>query len=380
MMTEAIQQDLFQVKPGGKILTDSEIEEWIAEEILSIVQAQCQPGPGELLDALERKFGWPVRMYVYPVISKLRSTTSLQGFQREYFRKTLPDSEIAAALMGDAKPMQQHQNSVDNLLKKSLAYRKSAAFREMIEFMAKFRDYAPYNNLLVKVQNPSCGFYATEKDWRERFKRVIKEDARPMLILAPMHPVMPVYDLDSTEGVPGGPPLPKKLEDFTKTIGVWDERVFDYTLDNAQRDKFLVQFKNLSSTHGGFATTRLRNGDYKMRIAIHAGLDAKSRYSVLCHELAHIYLGHLGSDRDNWWPCRINLSHRAVEIEAEAVASIVSTRIGLQPSSEKYLASYVTDDGIPESVSVELISRVAGKLEEMGKRKLTPRKSKETLT
>jgi hypothetical protein len=28
-------------------------------------------------------------------------------------------------------------------------------------------------------------------------------------------------------------------------------------------------------------------------------------YGTLCHELAHIYLGHSGTDRDHWWPSRI---------------------------------------------------------------------------
>ena len=35
---------------------------------------------------------------------------------------------------------------------------------------------------------------------REHFGRKLKEDARPMLILAPMHPVLTVYELDQTEG------------------------------------------------------------------------------------------------------------------------------------------------------------------------------------
>jgi hypothetical protein len=26
---------------------------------------------------------------------------------------------------------------------------------------------------------------------------------------------------------------------------------------------------------------------------------------VLCHELAHIYLGHLGANADGWWPARV---------------------------------------------------------------------------
>ena len=48
--------------------------------------------------------------------------------------------------------------------------------------------------------NVSDGFFATAADWRRRFDRELKDDARPMLILAPMHPVMVVYALDATEG------------------------------------------------------------------------------------------------------------------------------------------------------------------------------------
>ena len=78
--------------------------------------------------------------------------------------------------------------------------------------MGRFRDYAPYNNMLVRIQNPACGFYATANDWQKRFGRTLIEDARPMLILAPMHPVMLVYDLDQTEGSQ----LPAELENFSR--------------------------------------------------------------------------------------------------------------------------------------------------------------------
>ena len=248
----------------------------------------------------------------------------------------------------------------------SALYRKSAAFRDAIEFTAKFRDYAPFNNMLVRVQNPSCGFYATARDWRNRFKREIKEDARPLLILAPMHPVMLVYDLDATEGEP----LPEKFESFAKAEGEFEDGIMARTLENAERMAILVQRKPLSTTHGGFATTRLRDGRFKIRVAIHDKLDAASAYSVLCHELAHILLGHLGSDADGWWPSRINLSHATVEIEAEAVSFIVCQRIGLKSSSAAYLASFLADGAVPASVSMELISKVAGRIEEMGKRLL----------
>ena len=57
-----------------------------------------------------------------------------------------------------------------------------------------------------------------------------------------------------------------------------------------------------------------------MRVVVHDALDEPSRFGVLCHELAHILLGHLGGDAHGWWPPRLNLDHDTVEIEAEAVA------------------------------------------------------------
>jgi hypothetical protein len=97
-----------------------------------------------------------------------------------------------------------------------------------------------------------------------------------------------------------------------------------------------------------------------MRIAVHNALDDPSAYSVLCHELAHILLGHLGSDEDGWWPSRINLSHATVEIEAEAVSYIVCQRIGLSSSSAAYLSTFLSADGaVPATVSLELIGKVA---------------------
>ena len=87
--------------------------------------------------------------------------------------------------------------------------------------MGRFRDYAPYNNMLVRIQNPACVFYATASDWQKRFGRTLTEDARPMLILAPMHPVMLVYDLDQT----AGSELPTELQNFSHFQGEWKPRL-----------------------------------------------------------------------------------------------------------------------------------------------------------
>ena len=72
-------------------------------------------------------------------------------------------------------PRKEIASSVDSLLRHSKVYQFSEQFREMVCFMARFRDYAPYNNMLVRLQNPTRSFYATERDWQDRFGRTLKK-------------------------------------------------------------------------------------------------------------------------------------------------------------------------------------------------------------
>jgi len=206
---------------------------------------------------------------------------------RGYLESLTESGDLDAALRGADAPKKEIASSIDSLLRHSKVYQHSEQFRQMVSFMARFRDYAPYNNMLVRMQNPTCSFYATERDWCDRFGRNLKEDARPMLILAPMHPVMLVYALDETEGKD----LPKELENFASYQGEWKPDWLERTVQNAAvRDRIRVDFKILSSTNAGFATLAHSTGEWKMRIAIHSKLDEPSQYGTLCHELAHIYL------------------------------------------------------------------------------------------
>ena len=63
-----------------------------------------------------------------------------------------------------------------------------------------------------------------------------------------------------------------------------------------------------------------------------------------------------------------------VEIEA-AVACIVSLRLGLRPVSEACLCAFLPNGEVPRTVSMELISKVAGKLLSLTERNLPARKT-----
>jgi hypothetical protein len=368
------QPELFLQEKDEKYFLESdegrELYENVEKYISKLFSTEQQPTASEILSGIENEIGWQARWVFWSVVKKMRHNKAYESYSRNYLETTLNDHEIRKALAGDRKMSRIHRSAIDDLLRRSASYRNSEAFWEMISFTARFRSYSPYNNMLVKIQNPSCSYFATAKHWWLEFRREVKEDARPLLILAPMHPLMPVFDLDQTEG----PPLPRELRGFASTTGEFNSKWKENLLANAKRDRILVKPIELSSTTAGFAIKRLQNDSYKMRIAYHKKLDAPSAFGVLCHELAHVYLGHLGSDKDGWWPCRINLSHPTVEIEAEATAYIVTTQLGLKATSEVYLSSFIKQNQVPPSVSVELITKTAGKIMDMVVKKLPPRK------
>ena len=103
-------------------------------------------------------------------------------------------------------------------------------------------------------------------------------------------------------------------------------------------------------------------------------LEPESRYATLVHELAHLYLGHLGTPNKKWWPDRQGLSTSAVEFEAETVSSLVCSRIGISTSSEAYLSGYIGKHEKIPKISLECLMKAAGIIENMGRKRLKPRK------
>lgn len=344
------------------IFDPNKIDE-IKAYLFHVVRQYRQPSGSELLSELENTFGWKIRWSIFDIINDLINDNMLTRSEKEFFMELIDidsDHSLVYALCGQATDNNNFKSTLDILLEEGQKYRNSADFKEMVEFMAKFRRYSPYNNMLVKIQNPHCSFYASKYDWYNRFERNLKEDAKPMLILAPMHPVMLVYDLDETEGKE----LPQKIKDFAQFEGEWNSKWLTNMIDNAKKYMIRIDFKKHSTTSAGFATLVRGENKEKMRISIHNELDEPSKFGVLCHELAHIFLGHLGSDQDRWWPSRQNLTHDSVEIEAEAVAYTITQRLGLKGSSDAYLSAYIKNEQIPNGVSIDYIAKIAGKIEE----------------
>ena len=353
--------------PLPQVPLDAQVRDWLRH----LLAHGGRPSARELLVGVEQALGLHARWHLAGAIDALTQAAEpreVTRADRDYLVAMRQDGSLDAALRGAGKPDEQIASTVDALLRRSGALRDTEKFRDMVAFMAKFRRYSPYNNMLVRTQNPACSFYATQRDWEQRFKRALKDDARPLVILAPMHPVMLVYELDQTVG----DKLPDLLAEIAGMIGEVPPGSLARLIENAATYGIQVSFRPQSSTLAGFATSYRGGSDWKMRVVVHDALDEPSRFGVLCHELAHILLGHLGGDADGWWPPRLSLDTATVEIEAEAVAHIVTQRSGLMGRSEGYLALHRHEGTLPPTVSLDAIAKVAGLVERMSREKLRP--------
>ncbi len=247
---------------------------------------------------------------------------------------------------------------------------------EWVDFCRRFKRYSLYNRAFICIQShlfldhiPT--FVATARQWREKYHRMPKEGAIPLAIYAPRFlrtgarphvdpyadeerrpayelsgfSLVPVYGLSQTEGEPLGP---EKRECF-KTTGyfkpVWLQRLEHF----AAKAGVYIDRSKMRVVEGGFIAeigTVLGVGAdaekerYEHRIELNRSLEPRQQFSILIHELAHLFLGHLGAQEALHIFDRSDRCRAVKELEAECVASLVCTYRSIDSFSERYLSLY----------------------------------------
>jgi hypothetical protein len=293
---------------------------------------------------------------------------------------------------------QSTKHALDELFNATNAYRTSKKFNKLAQFVRRFRFYSPYNAFLIHIQRPGATFVAPPHRWKNEFGRTVKPNANPIVILQPMGPVMFVFDVSETEAGPDAMPLPPGVESpFEVRKGRIGDSLY-LTIDNAKRDGIRIHGQKTGSQAAGSIQTadgknlpkliykygKDKQGNIKQyemtvryELLINQDLSPESKYVTLVHELAHLYLGHLGTPNKKWWPDRIGLSKQVREFEAEAVSYLVCSRIGIDSNSEAYLSSYIGNNEEIPQISLECLMKASGIIENMGQKRLKPRKQAE---
>jgi hypothetical protein len=265
-----------------------------------------------------------------------------------------------------AEEIDSGRNLLGHLLKSSRLYRSSSNYKELLDFVTKLRNFAPFNAMLLNIQKPGLRFAASDDDWAKLFNRSVKDGARPLLILWPFAPVALVYDVADTEGAPlpedvlspfraNGPMTQERMNEFARCLsskGI-DLGTLDYGPGLAGQ---------IHSLEVGRASDNRRKKP-AYRIRMNKNHNANTQFATLVHELAHLYLGHLGPDEYLRVVPRPQPKEAHGELEAESVSYIVCNRSGVESAPEAYLSGYLGWHTGIEDIDVFSVLKAAGQIE-----------------
>ncbi len=251
---------------------------------------------------------------------------------------------------------------LDQLLADSRLYTQSKDYKDLLDFVVRLRNFAPFNAMLLQVQKPGLSYAASARDWRERFSRRPKEGARPLLILWPFGPVALVYDVMDTEGRP----LPEDVASFFAR-GEIDEiklKSFEPLLKRKSIEWWWVDAGDQKA--GSIRVVQRASNDTEVteyRLHINLNHDPAVKFATLVHEMGHLFLGHLGIDRKLEVSDRRALGYSQQELEAESVAYLVCERNGVKSKSQTYLSDFVNANTTVDQIDVFQVMRAAGQVE-----------------
>jgi antirestriction protein ArdC len=254
--------------------------------------------------------------------------------------------------LNDAQTKSKTMSLLEKLKQGISEVKSSEQFKAYLKAMSLFHSYSFANCLLIAMQKPDASNVAGYRTW-QKLKRQVKKGEKGISIFAPMKMkqkneeakdevdyitffrVVHVFDVSQTEGEPL--PQPSRLE-----IQNTHQELLASLLKFAETKGIKVVFENLEHVEGL---------SHKGQVSIHQDRNPTEQALILIHELAHEFI--------HWDPeKRPKLTKEQKELEAEAVAYVVSQQIGLPESnSDKYLALYHKSYDL--QLSLEIIHRAA---------------------
>lgn len=279
---------------------------------------------------------------------------------------------------------EQEKSSLDEFFSRTKASQNAEGYFNLLKFITRFTNYSPLNCYLIHTQNPYSSYVTTANQWLKKFGRRVNPEARPIVILAPMSPVLFVYDVADTEGKP----LPTALAAPLDTKGNISQTTWNNTIDNCARDLIKV-YESEVAVPGSECVIALEKAELAQvsedeiyaalySIQINKKHSISQKYAAAVHELAHLYCGHIGSDKTAWWTDRQDYIATRVqrEIEAESISYIVCKRQKIETPTAEYLIGDANQSLELPEFSLDTVLRVASHIEGMGRRVVKKRKKK----
>ncbi|MBE1603707.1 hypothetical protein [Actinopolymorpha pittospori] len=274
------------------------------------------------------------------------------------------------------------RQAMDELVREGLHYRSTAAYKELVRFVSGFRQYSPFNAMLVHMQMPRARYVATATDWGNKYGRTLRPGARPLIMLRPGGPTMPVYDVSETVAGPNSKVPEELVEPFKSTVNGADLSLWDRFIDNAKLWGIRVTPARMGSSLAGFVRPPVYGEQtqqvsrrivlenkrrevtlqvpVEFEIEVRESQDIASRLVTILHECAHVLCGHLGRGHSHTkWPDRSRGSKEVDEFEAETTAFVACRRVDPAAVFPPYLDGYLGNRSEVPDVSLETMLTAA---------------------
>ena len=295
-------------------------------------------------------------------------------------QSTLPleaQAEVDAAFDGLPDNKETARKALDDLISRALAYCTGPELKALFDFMKRFPHLAPYNAMLLHIQNPGIQFALRAPVWERKYERRVNVGARAYVILQTMGPVAFVFDLSDTTPInPKRDLIPEIATNPFPANGQAPPGALQNLINACLKLRIVVEARDFATNLAGNV---VRLWDATFSITLNSKHTEAQRIGTIAHELGHIFCGHLGAVEKGFWPDNSNAPEDVREFEAEAVAYLVTDRLNLDIGSHKYLAGYLSDASklLPNS-SLETVLKAVGKIEEMLRGTFRVRRSQRT--
>ena len=273
---------------------------------------------------------------------------------------------------------------LDKLFEEVGTYRTSSEYKELLQFIKKFRRIAPFNAMLLHIQKPGSTYVASASDWKIRFGRRPKPGARPLVVLRPFGPVAFVFELNDTEGTS----FPTELSEPFKAVGMVTEERLQSFIKSLYFEGIRVEQQDYGTAEAGYVSVNETLGQHLTReekiifrvpfeLVINKNLDTTTKLATIFHELGHIYCGHLSQmvfPELKYLPQRDVLFNNNREFEAESVCWLLCERQGINNPSAGYLSGYLDNNTYIPDISLDIVLKAVTTIEHLWEGIKTPRK------